>query len=72
MSVGRQLRDPVPTTEFNRLSLKVKELTLAGFWYNLRWEDYAIPDKTFFASTTMFHWLIRREAELAIATTVLR
>ena len=52
MSVGRQLRDPLSTAEFKRLPLKAKDLTLTGFWYNLRWEDYAVPDKTFFASTT--------------------
>lgn len=52
MSTGRQLRDPLPADQFNRLDLKGQELTLRPRYWNLRWAEHATPAKTFFASAS--------------------
>jgi hypothetical protein len=52
MSAGRQMRDPLPADQFNKLDLKGQELTRRPPYWNLRWSAHATPAKAFFASAS--------------------
>ena len=47
--MARDLRRPLETADFNKLELESVVKDLATSWWNLRWVEYDVPGKRFFA-----------------------